>query len=70
MQNWLIRMKKQLLEPNRSEVAATGKKPRRGTISFHGLRRTFAQNYLTEISYMKPKDAKLKVSQALDQERM
>lgn len=70
MQNWLIRMKKQILEPGRAEFTEHGKKPRRDTISFHGLRHTFAQNYLTELSYMNPKDAKLKVSQALGHERM
>lgn len=70
MQNWLIRMKKQILEPDRDEFTAPGKKPKRDSISFHGLRHTFAQNYLTELSYMKPKDAKLKVSQALGHERM
>ena len=69
MQNWLIRMKKQILEPNRAEFTEPGKKPRRDTISFHGLRHTFTQNYLTQLSYMKPKDAKLKVSQALGHER-
>ncbi len=70
MQNWLIRVKKQIIEPDREEITAVGKKPRRDSISFHGLRHTFAQNYLTELSYMNPKDAKLKVSQALGHERI
>lgn len=70
MQNWLIRMKKQILEPGRAEFTEHGKKPRRDTISFHGLRHTFAQNYLTELKFMNPKDARLKVSQALGHERM
>lgn len=70
MQNWLIRMKKQIMEPDREEITTAGKKPRRDTISFHGLRHTFAQHYLTELSYMKPKDAKLKVSQTLGHERI
>lgn len=70
MQNWLIRMKKQILEPGRAEFTEHGKKPRRDTISFHGLCHTFAQNYLTELKFMNPKDARLKVSQALGHERM
>jgi len=70
MQNWLIRMKRQIVEPDRAEITEPGKKPRRDTISFHGLRHTFAQNYLTELSYMKSKDAMLKVSQALGHERV
>lgn len=70
MQNWLIRMKKQILEPGRAEFTEHGKKPRRDTISFHGLCHTFAQNYLTELKFMNSKDARLKVSQALGHERM
>ena len=70
MQNWLIRMKKQILESGRAEFTEPGKKPRRDTISFHGLRHTFAQNYLTDLKFMNPKDARLKVSQALGHERM
>ncbi len=70
MQNRLIRVKKQIIEPDRDEITVPGKKPRRDSISFHGLRHTFAQTYLTELSYMKPKDAKLKVSQALGHERI
>lgn len=70
MQNWLIRMKKQIIEPNREEITVAGNKPRKDTITFHGLRHTFAQNYLTELSYMDPKDARLKVSQTLGHERI
>ncbi|MDO4618966.1 MAG: tyrosine-type recombinase/integrase [Clostridia bacterium] len=70
MQNWLSRAKDKVMEPNRETIVEDGKKPRKESASFHGLRHTFAQNYLTELTYMKPKDAKLEVSYTLGHKRI
>ncbi len=70
MQNWLSRAKAKVMEPDRDTVQEDGKKPRKDSISFHGLRYTFAQNYLTEHEFMNPKDARLRLSQDLGHERI
>ncbi len=70
MQNWLSRATEKVMEPNRETIIEDGKKPKKDSISFHGLRHTFAQNYLTELRYMKPKDARLEVSLTLGHKRI
>lgn len=70
MQNWLSRAKKQILVADREMIYEDGKKPRKDTISFHGLRHTFAQRYFVELDYMSEKDAKLEVSEALGHGRI
>ena len=70
MQNWLSRAKEKVMEPDRDLFDEFGKKPKKESISFHGLRYAFAQNYLTELSYMKPKDARLEVSLTLGHGRI
>ncbi len=69
MENWFSRAKLKITEPDRQTVREEGKKERKESISFHGLRHTFAQNYLTELSYMKGDDAGLEVSRTLGHER-
>ncbi len=69
MENWFSRAKLKITEPDRQNLREEGKKERKESISFHGLRHTFAQNYLTELSYMKGDDAGLEVSRTLGHER-
>ncbi len=70
MQNWLSRAKMKFIEPDRELIEEDGKKPRKDSISFHGLRHTFTQNYLTELKFMDPKDAKLEASLTLGHKRI
>ncbi len=70
MQNWLARAREKIVESNRESIREDGKKVRKESISFHGLRHTFAQSYMTELKDMKPKDAKLEVSETLGHGRI
>ncbi len=70
MENWLTANKAEIIEPNRSRIKEGGKKPRSENITLHGLRHTYAQRYMAELSYMRPKDRKKTVSFAMGHNRI
>lgn len=51
-------------------IEENGKKPKKDSISYHGLRYAFAQRYMTELTFMKPKDVRLEVSLTLGHGRI
>ena len=65
LQNWMSFHRKKFVDENRADMKEEGKKPRRETISWHGLRHSYAQRRFEEVAKVSPEKAKKVVSHDL-----
>ena len=65
LQNWMTFHRKKFMDENRADMKEEGKKPRHETISWHGLRHSYAQRRFEEVSKVSPEKAKSVVSHDL-----
>ena len=65
LQNWMSFHRKKFVDENRADIKEAGKKPRHETISWHGLRHSYAQRRFEEVSKVSPEKAKKVVSHDL-----
>ena len=65
LQNWMSFHRKKFVDENRADMKEEGKKPRHETISWHGLRHSYAQRRFEEVSKVSPEKAKSVVSHDL-----
>ena len=65
LQNWMSFHRKKFVDENRADMKEEGKKPRRETISWHGLRHSYAQRRFEEVAKVSPEKAKKVVSHNL-----
>ena len=65
LQNWMTFHRKKFMDENRADMKEEGKKPRHETISWHGLRHSYAQRRFEEVSMVSPEKAKSVVSHDL-----
>lgn len=65
LQNWMSFHRKKFVDENRADMKEEGKKPRHETISWHGLRHSYAQRRFEEVSKVSPEKAKKVVSHDL-----
>lgn len=69
LQNWMSFNRKKFMDENRTDRKEEGKKDRHETISWHGLRHTYAQRRYEEATKDTPGKAKKVVSHDLGHER-
>ena len=69
LQNWMSYNRKHFIDENRTELSEDGKKKRSETISWHGLRHTYAQRTYVEALQERPKKARKIVSENLGHHR-
>jgi len=62
LQNWMSFHRKKFVDENRADMKEEGKKPRHETISWHGLRHSYAQRRFEEVAKVSPEKAKKVVS--------
>ena len=65
LQNWMSFHRKKFVDENRADMKEEGKKPRHETISWHGLRHSYAQRRFEEVAKVSPEKAKKVVSHDL-----
>jgi len=65
LQNWMSYHRKKFMDENRADKKEEGKKDRHETISWHGLRHSYAQRRFEEVSKVSPEKAKKVVSHDL-----
>ena len=65
LQNWMTFHRKKFMDENRADIKEEGKKPRHETISWHGLRHSYAQRRFEEVAKVSPEKAKKVVSHDL-----
>ena len=65
LQNWMSFHRKKFVDENRTDMKEEGKKPRHETISWHGLRHSYAQRRFEEVAKVSPEKAKKVVSHDL-----
>ena len=65
LQNWMSFHRKKFVDENRADMKEEGKKPRHETISWHGLRHSYAQRRFEEVAKVSPEKAKKVVSHNL-----
>ena len=58
LQNWMSFHRKKFVDENRADMKEEGKKPRHETISWHGLRHSYAQRRFEEVAKVSPEKAK------------
>ena len=69
LQNWMSYNRKYFIAENRADLSENGKKRRTETISWHGLRHTYAQRTYDEALKERPKKARKIVSENLGHHR-
>ena len=69
LQNWMSYNRTKFMDENRADMKEEGKKPRHETISWHGLRHSYAQRRFEEVAKVSPEKAKKVVSHDLGQGR-
>ena len=69
LQNWMSYNRKSFIAENREDLYEDGKKKRTETISWHGLRHTYAQRTYAEALQERPKKARKIVSENLGHHR-
>ena len=65
VQHWMSFHRKKFVDENRADMKEEGKKPRHETISWHGLRHSYAQRRFEEVAKVSPEKAKKVVSHDL-----
>ena len=56
LQNWMSFHREKFMDENRADMKEEGKKPRHETISWHGLRHSYAQRRFEEVSKVAPRE--------------
>ena len=69
LQNWMSYNRKYFIAENRADLSEDGKKKRTETISWHGLRHTYAQRTYAEALEERPRKARKIVSENLGHHR-
>jgi len=70
LQNWMSYNREKLMVKDRDKIVEDGKKKRHATISWHGLRHSYAQKTHEEVSKEKPGKADKIVSENLGHHRL
>ena len=65
LQNWMSHNREKFMVKDRDKIVEDGKKKRHSTISWHGLRHSYAQKTYAEALQDKPKQAEKIVSENL-----
>lgn len=69
LQNWMSHNREKFMVKDRDKIVETDKKKRHATISWHGLRHSYAQKTYAEALKVKPKQAEKIVSENLGHHR-
>ena len=69
LQNWMSHNREKFMVKDREKIVEAGKKKRHATISWHGLRHSYAQKTYAEALKAKPKQAEKIVSENLGHHR-
>ena len=69
LQNWMSYNRKKFMDEDRAQKEEEGQKKRHETISWHGLRHSYAQRRFAEVSQVAPEKAKKVVSHDLGHNR-
>ncbi|MBO5323469.1 MAG: tyrosine-type recombinase/integrase [Oscillospiraceae bacterium] len=69
LQNWMSHNREKFMVKDRDKIVETDKKKRHATISWHGLRHSYAQKTYAEALRVKPKQAEKIVSENLGHHR-
>jgi len=69
LQNWMSHNREKFMVKDRDKIVEADKKKRHATISWHGLRHSYAQKTYAEALKVKPKQAEKIVSENLGHHR-